>query len=344
MLTSLKSTSVRKIIAAIPLKTIDNQTLNFDDKTKKKIIKMTGVKERRILDHNQSLAQLYIELGNRLFETVDRESIDAIIVVSQTAEYRLPTTANLLHGLLNLKKEALAFDINQGCSGYIYGLFSVMSLIEANSSLNHVLLFAGEATSKIVYPSNKSTAFLFGDAATLTLCERDSHATPSTFLLRSDGRGAQNLIVRDGGIANPFSPTSIEPKIDSDGNLNTDACLSMNGAEVFNFTTEEVPPLIDDLLEYANISRDEIDVFCLHQANKFMLEYLANKMDISDRTPINIEKYGNTSSASIPLLICDKPQLCLKEKALLAGFGVGYSMGSALIDLSKTKTDFIEVP
>ncbi len=339
-----KNSIITHIITALPKKCIQNQELDFDDKTKKKIIKMTGVQERRILDNHQSLKELYMAIGNRLFETMDRESIDAIIVVSQTAEYRLPTTANLLHGLLNLKKEALAFDINQGCSGYIYGLSQAFALLETTSDINRILLFDGDAISRIVYPENKSTAFLFGDAATLTLCERDSHATPSTFLLRSDGRGAQNLIVRDGGIANPFSPTSIEPKIDSDGNLNTDACLSMNGAEVFNFTTEEVPPLIDDLLEYANISRDEIDVFCLHQANKFMLEYLADKMDISNRTPINIEKYGNTSSASIPLLICDKPELCLKEKALLAGFGVGYSMGSALIDLSKTKTDFIEVP
>jgi 3-oxoacyl-[acyl-carrier-protein] synthase-3 len=344
MLTSFKFTSISQIIAAVPATTVQNINLDFDDKTKKKIIKMTGVHERHILSENQSLEELYGELGNKLFETIERDSIDAIIVVSQTPEYRLPTTANLLHGKFNLKKEALAFDINQGCSGYIYGLFTVMSLIEANPCLSRVLLFAGEATSKIVYSGNKSTAFLFGDAATLTLCERNENTSPSHFLLRSDGKGSHNLIVRDGGIAHPFSITSMEPKTDAEGNINIDTCLYMNGAEVFNFTTEEVPPLINDLVQYAQIPQKEIDVFCLHQANKFMLEYLADKMEISDRTPINIEKYGNTSSASIPLLICDLPNQCLKPKTLIAGFGVGYSMGAALINLSSTKTDFIEVP
>lgn len=338
-----KNGHVTHIVTAIPKTSIQNHDLNFDEKTKKKVIKMTGVETRHILDHSASLISLYIEAAQHILNTIDPMSIDAIIVVSQTPEYRLPTTANLLHGLLNLKKEALAFDIMQGCSGYIYGLSQVFSLLETASDINRILLCDGDAISKIVYPGNKSTTFLFGDAATVTLCERKIDAPPAYFLLRSDGKGAQNLIVHDGGIAHPFSVSSMEPKIDADGNLNTDACLYMNGAEIFNFTTEEVPSLLEDMLEYTHLPREEVDVFCLHQANKFMLEYLADKMNISDKTPINIERYGNTSSASIPLLICDLPDQCLKPKALLSGFGVGYSMGAALLDLSHTKTELIEV-
>ena len=337
------NSSIEKIVSVVPNNIIKNAELNFDEKTKKKVMKLTGVQQRHILEDDKSLADLYVLGITKIFEEIDASSIDAIVVVSQTPEYRLPTTANLLHGLLGLKKEALAFDINQGCSGYVYGLYIVSSLIESNPNINKVLFCSGEATSKIVDSQNKSTAFLFGDAATVTLVQRTQKEISSYFLLRSDGRGAKNLIVKDGGIAHPFSETSYQPKIDAEGNTNTDACLYMNGAEVFNFTTEEVPPLIDDLLEYAKLTKDDIDVFCLHQANKFMLEFLAGKMGIEDKTPINIEKFGNTSSASIPLLVCDKPEICLKEKTFIAGFGVGYSMASAIIDLSNTKTYLLEM-
>lgn len=333
---------ISNIVSVVPNNVVHNSELDFDEKTKKKVIKLTGVAERHILKDNQSLADLYVAGANRIFEEIESNSIDAIVVVSQTPEYRLPTTANLLHGLLGLNKEALAFDINQGCSGYVYGLYIATSLIESNSNINRVLFFDGDAISKINCKENKSTAFLFGDAATVTLLQRAEKETNSYFLLRSDGRGAKNLIIRDGGIAHPFSETSYVPKIDSEGNTSNDACLYMNGAEVFNFTTDEVPPLIDDLLEYAKLTKNDIDVFCLHQANKFMLEFLAGKMGIEDKTPINIEKFGNTSSASIPLLICDKPDVCLKQKVLIAGFGVGYSMASAVVDLSNTKTYFLE--
>lgn len=337
------NSSIERIVSIVPSNVINNNELDFDEKTKKKVMKLTGVQQRHVLDKDKSLSDLYVLCAKKILEEVDVSSIDAIVVVSQTPEYRLPTTANLLHGLLGLKKEALAFDINQGCSGYVYGLYIVSSLIEANCNFNNILFFSGEATSKIVYSQNKSTSFLFGDAASVTLVKRSPKETNSYFLLRSDGRGAKNLIVKDGGIAHPFSETSYQEKIDMEGNANIDACLYMNGAEVFNFTTEEVPPLIDDLLEYAKLTKDDIDVFCLHQANKFMLEFLAGKMGIEDKTPINIENFGNTSSASIPLLICDKPDICLKEKTFIAGFGVGYSMASAIIDLSNTKTHLLEM-
>ena len=337
------NSSISQIVSVVPSNVVHNSELDFDEKTKKKVMKLTGVQQRHILEDNKSLADLYVLGTKKIFEEIDVTSIDAIVVVSQTPEYRLPTTANLLHGLLGLKKEALAFDINQGCSGYIYGLYIVSSLMEANFSFKNILFCSGEATSKIVHSQNKSTAFLFGDAATVTLVQRTQKETSSYFLLRSDGRGAKNLIVKDGGIAHPFSETSYQVNVDEDGNINTDACLYMNGAEIFNFTTEEVPPLIDDLLEFAQLSKEDIDVFCLHQANKFMLEFLAGKMEIEDKTPINIEKFGNTSSASIPLLICDKPDVCLKQKTFMAGFGVGYSMASAIIDLSNTKTHLLEM-
>lgn len=337
---SYRHAVIKHIVTVIPNHKIANSDLPFDEKTKKKIIKMTGVQTRYILDEKTSLLPLYQQAANEIFKIVDPTSIDAVIVVTQTPEYRLPTTANILHGLLGLKKEALAFDINQGCSGYIYGLSQAFALLETTSDINKILLFNGDAISKISYPLNKSTAFLFGDAASATLCERTSESS-SYFVLKSDGRGYANLIVPDGGIASPLTQRSYDEQV-QEGNTTTDATLFMNGTEIFNFTTEEVPQLIEDLLTYTKIQKEDVDVFCLHQANRFMLEFLADKLEIASNTPINIDRYGNTSSVSIPLLLCDQPEICCRSKTLLAGFGVGYSMGSALVDLSQTKTTLLD--
>lgn len=328
---------IRHIVTVLPNLQVHNHDLPFDDKTKKKIMKMTGVETRRILDDKTSLLPLYIQAAQEIFNSVDPHTIDALIVVTQTSEYRLPTTANILHGLLGLKKEALAFDMNQGCSGYIYGLSQAFALLETTSDINRILLFDGDAISKISEPENKSTAFLFGDAASVTLCERVDHS-PSYFVLKSNGHGYRNLIVPDGGIASPIGASSYEKKMDETGNVTSAATLYMNGTEIFNFTVEEVPPLLEEIYTFSGHNPENIDVFCLHQANRFMLDFLADKMGITPKTPINIDRYGNSSSVSIPLLICDMPETCTRPKALLAGFGVGYSMGAALVDLSSIQT------
>lgn len=329
--------AISQIVTVIPNQKINNYDLPFDDKTKKKIIKMTGVETRYILDGKTSLLPLYIQAAQEVFRTVDPQSIDALIVVSQTPEYRLPTTANILHGKLGLKKDALAFDINQGCSGYIYGLSQAFALLETTSDIKRILLFDGDAISKISEPENKSTAFLFGDAASVTLCERTDNSK-SYFVLKSDGHGYRNLIVPDGGIASPLSANSYEKQSDETGNITSASTLYMNGSEIFNFTVDEVPPLLEEVYALSGEDPETIDVFCLHQANRFMLDFLADKMGIATKTPINIDRYGNSSSASIPLLICDMPKVCCQSKTLLAGFGVGYSMSTALLDLSNTQT------
>ncbi|MDD2267536.1 3-oxoacyl-ACP synthase III family protein [Sulfuricurvum sp.] len=329
--------AISRIVTVIPNQKINNHDLPFDDKTKKKIIKMTGVETRHVLDEKTSLLPLYIQAAQEIFKTIDPQSIDAVIVVSQTPEYRLPTTANVLHGLLDLKKDALAFDINQGCSGYIYGLSQAFALLETASDIKRILLFDGDAISKISEPENKSTAFLFGDAASVTLCER-TNDSKSYFVLKSDGHGYTNLIVPDGGIASPLCANSYEKQSDETGNTTSASTLYMNGTEIFNFTVEEVPSLLEEVYTLSNQTPEMIDVFCLHQANRFMLDFLADKMGIAHKTPINIDRYGNSSSVSIPLLICDMPEVCTRSHALLAGFGVGYSMSAALLDLSNTQT------
>lgn len=329
--------AISQIVTIIPNQKINNYDLPFDDKTKKKIIKMTGVETRYVLDEKTSLLPLYVQAAQEVFKTIDPQSIDALIVVSQTPEYRLPTTANVLHGLLDLKKDALAFDINQGCSGYIYGLSQAFALLETTSDIKRILLFDGDAISKISEPENKSTAFLFGDAASVTLCERTDNSK-SYFVLKSDGHGYKNLIIPDGGIAAPLRTASYEKQSDESGNITSASTLFMNGTEIFNFTIDEVPLLLEEVYALSGENPETIEVFCLHQANRFMLDFLADKMGIATKTPINIDRYGNSSSVSIPLLISDLPEKCCRPRSLLAGFGVGYSMGAALLDLANTQT------
>jgi 3-oxoacyl-[acyl-carrier-protein] synthase III len=329
--------AISQIVTIIPNQKINNYDLPFDDKTKKKIIKMTGVETRYVLDEKTSLLPLYVQAAQEVFKTIDPQSIDALIVVSQTPEYRLPTTANVLHGLLDLKKDALAFDINQGCSGYIYGLSQAFALLETTSDIKRILLFDGDAISKISEPENKSTAFLFGDAASVTLCERTDNSK-SYFVLKSDGHGYKNLIIPDGGIAAPLCTASYEKQSDESGNITSASTLFMNGTEIFNFTIDEVPLLLEEVYVLSGENPETIDVFCLHQANRFMLDFLADKMGIATKTPINIDRYGNSSSVSIPLLISDLHEKCCRPRALLAGFGVGYSMGAALLNLANTQT------
>lgn len=332
---------ISSIHSVVPENVINNISLPFESKTIKKIIGMTGVEERHVLKDDESLLLYYELLAKQAFCHIDPETVDVVIVVSQTPEYRLPTTANLLHGILGLKKEAMAFDVNQGCSGFIYGLHVANSLLSVDSDIKRVFLFVGDAINKVVNSNNKSTAFLFGDAATLTVLDRDETASDSFFVLRSNGTGAKNIIIKDGGISHPFCESSHVEYVGSDGNVSTDATLYMNGGEVFEFTMDEVPSIVSDVISFSNLSKDDIDVYCLHQANKFMLEYLANKIGISDKTPINIEKFGNTSSASIPLLITTEPDKCLMKNSLLVGFGVGFSIGAAILDLSETKVSFV---
>ncbi len=338
---SLKTVSIRHIQSVVPEKIVNNSDLNFDEDLKTKIIKSTGVEKRHVLHSNQTLVELYIAAAQQTLEKLDWsvESINGIIVVSQTHEYKLPSTACVLHGLLNLSQDAFGFDIGMGCSGYLYGLYSGASTISlANGAIERVLVFVGDAIGTLCYSRNKSTTFLFGDAATCTALEYDSQAVTIPFLFKTDGKGYSHIIVEHGGLKHPIDESSYVEYEDTEGNINIKSCLSMNGAEVFNFTLMNIPDLIEETIEFAGIKKERVDAYCFHQANKFMIDFLSTKSKVTEKTPINLDAFGNTSCASIPLLICDKPDRCLKPYVMLIGFGVGFSMGTAIVDLTQTST------
>ncbi|MCP4109596.1 MAG: ketoacyl-ACP synthase III [Desulfobacteraceae bacterium] len=342
----LENVTIRHINATVPSNTVDNLSLDFEENLKKKVIKNTGIKERRVIPDGTSLMELYIPCANETLEKTgwDIESIDGVIAVSQTHEYKLPASACIIHEKLGLKLDAFAYDITMGCSGYLYGLFSAVSSITVSrGSIKRVLLFVGDAPSTFCHPKNQSTIFLFGDAVSCTALEYDPQAGESFFVLKSDGRGYRHLIVEHGGLKHPIDESSYADIVDKDGNVTNKASVYMNGLEIFNFTIAQVPPLIDELSHISGTDKDKMEVFCLHQANKFILDYLAKKMKVKDRTPINLEKFGNTSCASIPLVIADRPDECLVRNAVLCGFGVGWSMAACLVNLEQTTASLSEV-
>ena len=337
MKVTIKNCEIKHIETMVPSNKIDNNELDFEKRLIKKIIKNTGVVNRYTLEKDQSLMDLYIPIAKTTIEKLnwDIDSIDGIIVVTQTQEYQLPATSTILQGKLGLSKEAFAYDITMGCSGYIYGLYSMMSNVSAaDGEIKRVLLFVGDAISTVVNKKNKSNVFLFGDAASCTAIEYNENAARVPFVLKTDGTEYDSIIIEDSGLKNKISESSFVEYEDEDGNINSKDSLKMNGAKVFNFTVDNVPPLIEESLEYSNTQKEDIQQYCFHQANKFMVTFLSTKVGINDKTPINIEKFGNTSCASIPLLLTDfKLDL---EKVMLVGFGVGMSMGTAVVNLGKT--------
>lgn len=328
----LDGVAIRGVISVLPRQEISNQRFEaeFGEESVRDVVKMIGVRRRYWVEEGVTASDLCFQAADKLLTRLnwDKSTVDALIFVSQTPDYRLPATACVLQGRLGLDVACAAFDVNLGCSGYTYGLWLASSLIKAGSS--RVLLLAGDTISRTVSPSDRATAMLFGDAGTATAIESDECAGVSAFVVGTDGRGATNLMIPEGAYRkNDAQDQRLENR--------DPACLFMDGGEIFNFTLRSVPPLIADTLSFAGRVMDEVDGVLYHQANEFMLKHLARKSRIPDeKFHTNIDQYGNTSCASIPLLMTTNlgERLAASPMTLLmAGFGVGYSWGSALMSV-----------
>jgi 3-oxoacyl-[acyl-carrier-protein] synthase-3 len=238
---------------------------------------------------------------------------------------------------LGLSKGCAAFDVGLGCSGYVYGLWIVSSIMAA-SGFKRALLLAGDQSTCTSSSRDRSTALLFGDAGTATALELDDTASPMTFSLGTDGRGWNKLIIPTGlqFSRTPRTTATSESKESAGGNWRSAEELYMDGAEIFAFTLREVAPMVREVLAAAKLSAGDIDHFVLHQANRFMINHLVKSMKLPlDRVPLSLQEYGNTSSASIPLTINARLGVEIasrKLQLLLAGFGVGYSWGACALD------------
>ena len=320
------------VVSCVPKRIVTNDEFaaTFEPEALASALKMIGVETRRHTDALTTTSDLCITAGQHLLQKLawDPASIDAVIFVSQTPDHVLPATACVIQHALKLSQAGIAFDVNLGCSGYVYALWLGMTMIQSGAA-KRVLLAVGDTVSKIVDPKDRATALLFGDAGTMTALEASGTSESCHFVLGSDGAGAPSLIVPDGG----FKPAPV--KTDAAGQVVDQSHLYMDGGEIFNFTLRTIPALVARLMAISNTSVDQQDYFLFHQANLFMLNHLVKKVKIpKERAPVNIQEYGNTSSASIPLLMTSRLRELLLTSALklsLFGFGVGYSWGGAAL-------------
>jgi 3-oxoacyl-[acyl-carrier-protein] synthase-3 len=342
---------IQGISAAVPKNTINNYEyiVHFPKEDVKEIVDKTGVLERRFAEDGTCASDLCLAAANQLITDlqIDRSEIDALIFISQTADYKMPATAIILQHKLGLPKKTMAFDINLGCSGFVYGLSIAYSLLQ-QPSFRKVLVLDGETRSRIYSPKDRKTAFLFGDGGIAAIIEKDEKYGVSHFSLGSDGSKESLIKIDAGGYRNPSSTATLTEKVvDEHGNIRSDEHGYMNGADVFNFVLLEIPKDIKNLLATSQETTESIDYFVFHQANSYMNDYLKNKMKLpEEKVPTSIEKFGNTSSVSIPLTIALKlkNELLGNKKLLLSGFGVGMSWASAVIQTSDCKiSEIIEI-
>jgi 3-oxoacyl-[acyl-carrier-protein] synthase-3 len=334
-----KNVGISGLAAAVPGNIIDNYkyTTYFDAESVKDVVDKIGIKERRIADKDTCASDLCFAAAEKLLTdmNIDRTEIDLLIFVSQTPDYKMPATSIILQHRLKLSNSAIAFDINMGCSGFIYGLSTVYSYMQQHG-FRKALLLDGETRSKVYSPKDRNTAFLFGDAGVAALIEKDEKFDESFFSLNSDGSRADLIMIHAGGYRNPSSIETLKEKvIDEHGNIRSDEQAYMNGPDVFNFLIREVPKDVKNTLEYTETDKESIDYFVLHQANDYINSYLAKKLKLDkDKIPMSIGKFGNTSSVSIPLTIATELQdkLDEKKKVLLCGFGVGLSWATAILN------------
>jgi 3-oxoacyl-[acyl-carrier-protein] synthase-3 len=329
---------IEAIASHFPAAELNNAELSrlYPDWPAEKILEKTGIASRRIAAPGETSADLAYAAARKLFETgVDPASIDYLLFCTQTPDYVLPTTACILQDRLGLRTGVGALDFNLGCSGFIYGLSLAKGLIETGQA-RRVLLLTADTYSKLIHPGDKSVRTIFGDGAAATLigeCEA-GEAQIGPFVFGTDGGGAQNLIVPAGGFRRPRDAASAEPQTDASGAIRSADNIYMNGSAIMAFALREVPAAVQKLGEMTGRGLNDYDIVAFHQANGFMLERLRAKLGIEpSRFAVRLETCGNTVSATIPIVLEPLMDASAPRRALLLGFGVGYSWAACEVVL-----------
>ena len=329
-----KDIRVKGISGVVPKSRVNNLKAhpNLTDSEKKKTIKLTGIHEYRKAGMDICASDLCQKAAEILFKKLEisPSTVDAILFVSQTPDLRLPSTACILQYKLSCPMSTLAFDINLGCSGFIYGLYTACSLIQGGG-LKRVLLLCGDTQTKLCHDEDKNVNFILGDAGTATVIDADNGAPDIKMTLMTDGSRYDKLMVPAGGFRAPSTDHTRKIKKQPDGGVRSLEHLCMDGMEIFNFSVTDVVKTIRDFMTEEGITVNETDYLILHQANKFMTDKIARKLKFPlTKIPYSLEVFGNTSCASIPLTIAyhfSQMQITEKKHCILSGFGVGLSWG-----------------
>lgn len=336
----IENIAIKGLACALPTIKIASVS-RYDDFGKEavdKIINKTGVESIYKTTEEQTASDLAYVAAKDLLEkkNIDIQSIGALILVTQTPDYRLPATACVLQYRLGLSEECICFDINLGCSGYVNGLYTIASIMRS-SDIKKALLLVAETPTKRISPLDRSLSMLFGDCGTATLLEKDNDAVSMVFKFKTFGERFKKIIVPAGGYRNINA--SSERVMWADGNIRSDYDTYMNGQDVFSFSITEVPEFIKEFMAEINTSEADYNYFVMHQANQYILKQIGKKLKAdSSKIPISMIHYGNTSSTSIPLTLAYLTEQGAKGRLrfLLSGFGVGLSWGSAdvVIDIA----------
>ncbi len=322
--------TLRGVVSAVPSRRFDNFTdaTGFTEDEVRKVVGMAGVRSRRMAGDSVCSSDLCQAAAASLLEKIgwEKDSVDALIMVTQSPDYLLPSTACLVQMKLGLPTTCAAFDVGLGCSGYPYGLY-LGALMLSGGGIKRALVLHGETPARFADESDRSVSLLFGDAGSASALEAAApeSAAPWSFALHTDGAGYEDLIIPGGGFRERFPEDRRR------------YCVSMNGANIFNFSIKRVPPVIQDTLDLAGLGKDDVDYFILHQSNQFIMRHLSKKMGIPEaKVPLTLGEFGNTGGPSIPLTMTQGNLIRPSDrplKLMLVGYGVGLSWGSALVQL-----------
>jgi 3-oxoacyl-[acyl-carrier-protein] synthase III len=331
---------IKAISTHLPQQKLTNAQLaqDYPDWEIDKIFDKTGIAVRGIAAPHECASDLGVLAAQKIFDRriCAPKEIDFLLFCTQSPDYFLPTTACLMQERLHLNTTCGALDFNLGCSGFVYGLSLAKGLIESGI-VSNLLLITADTYSKFINLKDRSVRTIFGDgaAAVLISAVETGEEGIGPFIFGTDGQGAQSLMVPAGGLRMPVSPLTAVEHDDGTGNLRSLQNLFMDGPEIFNFSLKTVPQAIDQLLGKCGMSLDQIDYFVFHQANRYMLESLRRKIKIpQEKFCINLESYGNTVSATIPMALeiaMEQGKIKQGDSVMLLGFGVGYSWAGTIV-------------
>lgn len=328
---------IKGISYYLPEKIVTNEDLvkEFPEWSVEKVASKVGVNKRHIAGENETAGDLAEKAALKLFQeyNISPTDVDFLMLCTQSPDYFLPSTACILQNRLGIPITSGAFDYNLGCSGCIYGLALAKGLIISRVAKN-VLLLTAETYNKYLHPSDKSNKSIFGDGAAACLVSTDGFAEIGEFSFGTDGNGGENLIVKTGASRSKEKTGIYET--DDEGHIKYDDYLYMNGGAIFNFTLEIVPLLMNNVLEKNKLTKDEVDYFIFHQANKFMLNTIRKVCVIpKDKFYINLEETGNTVSSTVLIGLkesIEKKLIKPSQNIMITGFGVGLSWGGCILN------------
>ncbi len=323
----------------VPERVITNSDLaaEFPDMKIREMTRLTGVESRHVTAEDETSVDMGVQAAERLFaeHNISREIIDYVIFCSAGGDYITPASACLVQDRLKLSQQCGAVDINQGCTGYLYGLSFAEGLI-ASGNAENILLINSEAITKMIHPQDKANRAIFGDAGAATWIHKGDGNLKSRFVFGTDGSRYDQIIIKHGRERFPLPEFEEEDFVDDRGNIRNHKNFYMNGAEVFNFSVQKAPELVNALLEQHHLSPEQIDHYIFHQANAIIVETIGKKLKIPrEKLVLEINDTGNTVSATIPIALkksIDKGRVKRGDKLLLAGFGVGFSWAGTVIE------------